>query len=149
VPVLLAGLAATATGLALGSRRSVRTRYRPDPWALPEWLTAGSGLAVAALVTWLAGRDPGAFTPSVVPPTAPVLPLAAALAALVGLLPAFAAPDPLGGTARDSARADRAPEFARATRTPRTGHTAPASESATKTETETETETTPRKAPRP
>ncbi|MFF5148461.1 energy-coupling factor transporter transmembrane component T [Kitasatospora aureofaciens] len=94
LPVLLLGLAAAFAGLLLGSRRSLRTRHRPDPWALPEWLTAGSGAAVAALVTWLASRDPAAFTPTVVPPTVPVLPLAVVPAVLLGLVPAFAAPTP-------------------------------------------------------
>ncbi|GAA1257497.1 hypothetical protein GCM10009665_54830 [Kitasatospora nipponensis] len=94
LPVLVAGLAASAGGLALGSRRSVRTRYRPDPWAWPEWLTAGSGVLVAAAMIWLSGRAPGAFAPTVVPPRVPALPLTAVLAVLVGLLPAFAAPAP-------------------------------------------------------
>ncbi|MDH6138967.1 MULTISPECIES: energy-coupling factor transporter transmembrane component T [Kitasatospora] len=95
LPALLAGLALTATGLALGSRRTVRTRYRPEGWSWPEWLVAGSGLAAAAVVTVLSVRDPAPFTPTVVPPTAPVLPLFAALAVLLALLPAIAAPRPL------------------------------------------------------
>ncbi|MFG2914428.1 energy-coupling factor transporter transmembrane component T [Kitasatospora sp. NPDC048298] len=94
LPVLALGLAAAFAGLLLGSRRSVRNRYRPDPWALPEWLTAGSGVAVAALTTYLAAQDPAAFAPTVVPPTVPALPLAAVLAVLLGLVPAFAAPIP-------------------------------------------------------
>ncbi|MDY0815031.1 CbiQ family ECF transporter T component [Kitasatospora purpeofusca] len=100
-PVLVIGLAAAFAGLLLGGRRSVRTRYRPDPWALPEWLTAGSGVVVAAATAWLAALDPLAFAPTVVPPTAPVLPVAAAAAVLVGLLPAFVTPvppDTTGGT---------------------------------------------------
>ncbi|MFE7192531.1 CbiQ family ECF transporter T component [Kitasatospora sp. NPDC057541] len=98
-PVLVIGLAAAFAGLLLGGRRSVRTRYRPDPWALPEWLTAGSGVAVAASTAWLAGLDPLAFAPTVVPPTAPVLPVAAAAAVLLGLVPSFAAPPPPAATA--------------------------------------------------
>ncbi|MET9402189.1 CbiQ family ECF transporter T component [Kitasatospora sp. NPDC002965] len=109
VPVLLLGLAAAFTGLLLGSRRSVRTRYRPDPWALPEWLTAGSGTAVAALTTWLAAGYPAAFAPTVVPPTVPVLPLTAVLAVLVGLVPAFVTPVPRPTTATGPAGADTGP----------------------------------------
>ena len=30
-------------GCALGGRRAGRTRYRPDPWALPEWLVVACG----------------------------------------------------------------------------------------------------------
>ncbi|MGW6915424.1 energy-coupling factor transporter transmembrane protein EcfT [Kitasatospora sp. NPDC054939] len=94
LPVLLLGLAAAVGGLALGSRRSVRSRYRPDPWALPEWLTAGSGVATAALMICFSAVDPVPFAPTVVPPSAPELPLAAVLAVLVGLVPAFATPEP-------------------------------------------------------
>lgn len=55
---------------------------------------ACSGVLVAGLVIWLSGRDPAAFTPSVVPLSAPTLPLSAALAVLIGLIPASAAPTP-------------------------------------------------------
>ncbi|GAA2144904.1 CbiQ family ECF transporter T component [Kitasatospora kazusensis] len=94
LPLLPAGLAAAAGGLLLGGRRSVRSRYRPDPWAVREWLVAGSGVAVAGLTVWLSGLDPAAFAPSVVPPAAPRLPLLPALALLIGLLPAVVAPHP-------------------------------------------------------
>ncbi|WP_045305139.1 energy-coupling factor transporter transmembrane component T [Saccharothrix sp. ST-888] len=94
LPLLLLGLASAAGGLLLGSRRAVRTRYRPDPWALREWSVAGSGVAVAGLMVWLSGRDPGALTPSLIPLTAPRLPLLPALCVLVGLLPAVTAPTP-------------------------------------------------------
>ena len=40
LPMLAVGLLA-AVGIAVGGRRTGRTRYRPDPWALPEWLVAG------------------------------------------------------------------------------------------------------------
>ncbi len=106
VPVLLAGLAAGAGGLLLARRRSVRTRYRPDPWALAEWLVAGSGIAVATCVIWLSGRDPGAFAPSVVPPQVPALPLAAVLAVLIGLLPAAVAPVPAPASPTTSRKAE-------------------------------------------
>ncbi|PYC77293.1 cobalt ABC transporter permease [Streptomyces tateyamensis] len=93
-PLLAAGAAAVAGALALGGRRTVRTRYRPDPWAAPEWLVAGSGLAAGAAVVLLSGRYPDAFTPGVVPLVLPALPLYAALAVLLALLPAVAAPPP-------------------------------------------------------
>lgn len=93
-PVLLLGLALTGAGLLLGSRRAVRTRYRPDPWAVPEWLVTCSGVAVAALTVWFSGRYPEAFMPSVVPPVVPTLPVLPAAALLIGLLPALVAPEP-------------------------------------------------------
>jgi energy-coupling factor transport system permease protein len=65
-----------------------RTRYRPDPWALPEWLTAACGLAVA-LTFQAAVHDPlGVGVPLRWPHVAP-LPFAAVL---LGLLPAVLTP---------------------------------------------------------
>jgi energy-coupling factor transport system permease protein len=93
-PVLVAGVAAAAVGLWLGGRRTVRTRYRPDRWGVRAWLVSGSGVAVAALLIRAAAVDPGALDPPAVPLTAPVLPLWPALAVLLGLLPAIAAPAP-------------------------------------------------------
>ncbi|MEV7420741.1 energy-coupling factor transporter transmembrane protein EcfT [Streptomyces sp. NPDC089919] len=94
LPVLLGGLALALAGLWLGGRRSLRTSYRPDRWGVRAWLVAGSGIAVAALLILAAGRDPEALRPGVLPLVAPVLPLGAAGAVLIGLLPAFVAPVP-------------------------------------------------------
>ncbi|WDV51352.1 CbiQ family ECF transporter T component [Streptomyces coeruleorubidus] len=94
IPVLLIGLAAALAGLRLGGRRSPRTRYRPDRWDVRAWLVVASGVAVAALLTLAAARDPAALHPGVVPLVAPTLPLWPAAAILLGLLPAFVAPDP-------------------------------------------------------
>ncbi|CAM5392445.1 energy-coupling factor transporter transmembrane component T [Streptomyces aurantiogriseus] len=94
LPVLLAGLAAALAGLHLGGRRSPRTRYRADRWTPRARLVAASGIAVAALLTLAASSDPTALHPTVVPLTAPTLPLWPAAAILVGLLPAFLAPAP-------------------------------------------------------
>jgi energy-coupling factor transport system permease protein len=81
-----------ATGaMAVGRQRVTRTRYRPDPWALPEWLVIGSGAVAAAALIIAAARGveglvlPG---PLVVPPV-PLLPV---LGILIGLAPAVAAP---------------------------------------------------------
>ncbi|MFC0054570.1 energy-coupling factor transporter transmembrane component T [Streptomyces actinomycinicus] len=92
IPVLLAGVAAALAGLRLGGRRSLRTRYRPDPWGLRAWLVTGSGVAVAALLTLASVRDPQALNPGVVPLVAPTLPLWPAAAVLLALLPAFVVP---------------------------------------------------------
>ncbi len=63
LPLLLAGVVAALAGLRLGGRRTLRTRYRPDPWDLRAWLVTASGVAVAALLTLAAARDPAALTP--------------------------------------------------------------------------------------
>ncbi|GGW82261.1 energy-coupling factor transporter transmembrane component T [Streptomyces lomondensis] len=94
VPVLLVGIVAALAGLKLGGRRSLRTRYRPDRWDVRAWLVVASGVAVAALLTLASVRDPAALHPGVVPLVAPTLPLWPAAAVLLGLLPAFVAPDP-------------------------------------------------------
>ncbi|WP_051713820.1 CbiQ family ECF transporter T component [Streptomyces sp. NRRL WC-3626] len=94
LPVLLAGVAAALAGLRLGGRRTLRTRYRPDPWDLRAWLVTASGAAVAVLLTLAASRDPAALHPGVVPLVAPALPLWPAAAVLIGLLPAFITPAP-------------------------------------------------------
>ncbi|MFJ2890418.1 CbiQ family ECF transporter T component [Streptomyces sp. NPDC087305] len=89
LPLLLAGVVAALAGLRLGGRRTLRTRYRPDPWDLRAWLVTASGVAVAALLTLAATRDPSALTPGVIPLTAPTLPLWPAAAVLLGLAPAL------------------------------------------------------------
>ena len=94
LPVLVLGALAAVTGLVLGGRRAVRTRYRPDPWAWREWLVSGSGIAVAALMVSLGPAYADALNPPAVPLAAPTLPLVPAAAVLLGLLPAFAAPVP-------------------------------------------------------
>jgi energy-coupling factor transport system permease protein len=79
-------------GLALGSRRVSRSRYRPDPWRTPEWIVAGCGLVAAIVLSAHTGYDPAALNPSLYPlrwPTLPVLPTIAVVAAAIA---AFAAP---------------------------------------------------------
>jgi energy-coupling factor transport system permease protein len=100
LPLVLGGAAVAAIGLAVGGRRSVRTRYRPDPWQAPEWLVAATGL-VAVLGVVLAGHhDPLSVSPSVTPLAVPSLPPLAAIGVLIALLPAWGTPRPIAGAAR-------------------------------------------------
>jgi energy-coupling factor transport system permease protein len=88
------GVVLAVAGLVLGNRGSRRTRYRPDPWRLPEWLVAVSGAATAAtFVTASAHALPG-MNLMVVPLLVPALPLVATAGALLALLPAWVAPRP-------------------------------------------------------
>jgi energy-coupling factor transport system permease protein len=89
----VAGGLALAAALALGSRRSDRTRYRPDPWLVAEWLVSLCGVAAVAGVV-VSGRLGDALDPSVYPLELPAVPVAAALGVLVAALPAWLAPEP-------------------------------------------------------
>lgn len=92
-PVLVAGGVALAAALALGSRRSDRTRYRPDRWLLAEWLVSLCGVAAVVGVV-VSGRLGDALDPSVYPLELPAVPVAAAVGVLVAALPAWLAPEP-------------------------------------------------------
>ena len=93
LPMLLVGCAFAAVGLAVGGRRATRTRYRPDPWAAPEWGVALSGL-VAAAAAVVASRGDGLAAMQPDPTELPPLPLLAVAGVLVALLPAWLAPVP-------------------------------------------------------
>ncbi|MPZ97437.1 MAG: energy-coupling factor transporter transmembrane protein EcfT [Propionibacteriales bacterium] len=91
LPMLLVGVAVAIAGLLVGGRRTRRTRYRPDPWALPEWLVAASGLTAAAALFVTGALDPGSLVLAG-PLTVPPVPWIAVLGALVAAAPAFVAP---------------------------------------------------------
>jgi energy-coupling factor transport system permease protein len=93
MPMLGAGAIVAALGLWVGGRRTRRTRYRPDPWALPEWLVVAAGVTSAALLFWLAHTDPAAAQPPD-PMAWPEVPLVALLAVAAAVLPAYLAPPP-------------------------------------------------------
>lgn len=95
VTLTLLGLGSVALmgALAAGRARAVRSRYRSDPWALPEWLVALSGVVPVVVFVWLAGQGIGGLTmpgPLASPPLDPY----AVAALLVALLPAVVAPIP-------------------------------------------------------
>ncbi len=92
LPMIALGILAALLGLAGAGGRVRRTRYRPDPWLLPEWVVVASGVIAAALAVWVSRGDPLAAYPPLTtwPPLVP-LHLAAAAIALAGGL---AAPPP-------------------------------------------------------
>ncbi|PID54462.1 MAG: cobalt ABC transporter permease [Micrococcales bacterium] len=56
------GVLAVAAGLVVGDR-SPRTRYRPDPWAAPEWVLCGAGCLTALFgVTGAAAGEASVLT---------------------------------------------------------------------------------------
>ena len=94
LPVLLVGVGVAAAALRSAGRDAVRTRYRPDPWATPEWITAGSGIVAAAGGIATSLLAPAALLPDPLPVLAIPLPAAATVGIVVALLPAWATPAP-------------------------------------------------------
>ncbi len=94
VPFVATGAVLVGVGMAVGGRRTNRTRYRPDLWRTAEWLVVGSGVvALVGLIVAAVMDVPGlqlVVTP-LHPPQVPLLPMAGVLVALV---PAVAAPAP-------------------------------------------------------
>lgn len=88
--LLATGVVLAVLGLYLSGRTVARTRYRPDPWLTPEWLTSLSGIVAATAVLM--------FAPSYLnlPLVWPTLPLAAATGVVFALLPAVVTPLPPG-----------------------------------------------------
>src|SRR3954470_20889807 len=89
LPLLITGALLVATGFVVGAHRGGRTRYRPDPWRLAEWLVLASGVATVAV---LAAATPETLFPAATPPRMPTVPFAALVAAGFAMLPAFLAP---------------------------------------------------------
>jgi energy-coupling factor transport system permease protein len=107
LPLLVAGSTAATASLVVGARRDPRSRYRPDPWAAPEWMVLASGAAAGGLVLVAAQRGVPGIVLQTSPAVWPTLPWLPALGVLLGLLPAWLAPMPplraveLAGGARD------------------------------------------------
>ena len=110
LPLLIGGGALTAAGFVVGARRGGRTRYRPDPWTMPEWLVVASGVVSAVAVALAPLAD---VYPSTSPPTTPSVPVLAIVGLLVAALPAWLSP-PLPETRVTArpARANAEPELA-------------------------------------
>ena len=93
LPMLVVGMATALGGFAMAGRRVGRTRYRPDRWQLPEILVAVSGIAAGAGMWAVQHWDPVVAHPGVL--NTPQISVLALAAALVAVLPVWAAPLPL------------------------------------------------------
>jgi energy-coupling factor transport system permease protein len=91
-PMLVLGVVAAVCGLALAGRRVGRTRYRPDPWRWPEFVVMLSGIASAVAAWWVADHQLVVAYPGL--SSYPEVTLPALVGVLLGLVPAFAAPEP-------------------------------------------------------
>ncbi len=100
LPIMAVAGVMCGIGLALGGRRSARSRYRPDPWRQPEWLVAGSGMAaLVAMIVAHVLNLPG-LTVSFTPLAFPSIPLLPVVGILVAAVPALAAPRPISPSTR-------------------------------------------------
>ncbi|HEX8004437.1 MAG TPA: energy-coupling factor transporter transmembrane component T [Mycobacteriales bacterium] len=100
-PAMALGALLLAGSLALGSRRSGRTRYRPDVWRRHEWAVAAAGL-VTPFALYLA--DGATLHPSTNPLGWPAVDPLALVGILVAVAPAFVAPRPPVTTPRVALR---------------------------------------------
>ncbi|MEU9336988.1 energy-coupling factor transporter transmembrane component T [Streptomyces sp. NPDC048290] len=107
LPAMAVGALLCVAGLRLGGRRVTRTTYRPDPWRLPEWAVAGSGLLAAVLLLSSLGYDPAQLNPTFYPLSWPELPLVPTLAILLAGTAGFVAPPPEPVRPRTTERAER------------------------------------------
>ena len=55
-PMLAVGAVLLVASLAPDGARSTRTRYRPDPWRVPEWVHGGRGCASRSAALVVAGQ---------------------------------------------------------------------------------------------
>jgi energy-coupling factor transport system permease protein len=94
LPALACGAVLLAGALGLGGARSSRSRYRPDPWLLPEWITVAAGMAAYVGVAVSARLDAASLNPGTSPIVAPSLPVYATAGVLLAAVPAFATPRP-------------------------------------------------------
>jgi energy-coupling factor transport system permease protein len=91
LPMVVGGLVGGLAGLRLSGRRVQRSRYRPDPMALPEWLVLGSAIA-ATIAIVLAGAAPLVMYPLAM--TWPPLSLPTLIALATLMLPSLVTPPP-------------------------------------------------------
>jgi energy-coupling factor transport system permease protein len=85
-PTLAVAAGVCCLGLAAAGRRVQVSRYRPDPWRLPEWLVAGCGVVCATLMYVADDGLTITFTPLGWPPLPPLPVLALLVAGLAGVL---------------------------------------------------------------
>ncbi|MEX1209442.1 MAG: energy-coupling factor transporter transmembrane component T [Candidatus Nanopelagicales bacterium] len=101
LPLLATGFILGGIGFALAGRRSVRTRYRPDPWTWPEWGVTACALATAGIVVAASVQGVSGLIAAVDPIAWPAVPAVAVLAILISALPAVITP-PVPDSARGS-----------------------------------------------
>ena len=127
LPVLAVAAVLCGVGLAVGGRRTARSRYRPDPWRRPEWIVAGSGLVALVAMSVAGALDVPGLTISFSPLAFPSIPLLPVVGILIALVPAIAAPNPIASppAPAHSAPGTTEPRTRTASRRRRPGPTGP------------------------
>ncbi|MFJ7213632.1 CbiQ family ECF transporter T component [Amycolatopsis sp. NPDC098790] len=93
-PFLVAGVVLGLIGFRTAGRRVQRSRYRPDRWHPAEFVTALSGIGVAAVLFATSSVDPTNLNPSLSTLSWPLLSWLPLAGVLLGVLPAFLTPPP-------------------------------------------------------
>jgi energy-coupling factor transport system permease protein len=94
LPALAAGVLLATVALVVGARRDQRSRYRRDPWGLPETLVCVVGLVPAVVLGVGSARLWDGVVPPQVPASLPTAPLWAVGAIAVAGLAAVVSPVP-------------------------------------------------------
>jgi energy-coupling factor transport system permease protein len=94
LPMLALGLCCAAGALVAGARRESRSRYRRDPWGLPEWLVCVVGVVPAVVLGLGSVRLWDGVVVQQVPATLPAAPLWAVASIAVAGLAAVVTPEP-------------------------------------------------------
>ena len=94
LPLVSVGAVVCGAGLAVGGRRNVRSRYRPDPWRGPEWLVMLSGLAALASFSIANALHQHGLVVSFSPLAVPAVPVLPLVGILIALTPVFVNPTP-------------------------------------------------------
>jgi energy-coupling factor transport system permease protein len=100
LPLFAVAIVLCAAGLAMGGRRTTRSRYRPDAWQTPEWMVAGSGVSALILLVITHAMNVSGLSPSFSNLVVPPLPLLPVLGILISLLPVLVAAS--AGSARSA-----------------------------------------------
>ena len=92
LPMLVIGAGALVWSLRAAHTHATRSRYRPDPWRVPEWVTVASGVAALAALVIGGHINSNDLHPAYSPLHAPALPLLPLLGILAAAFPAVATP---------------------------------------------------------
>jgi energy-coupling factor transport system permease protein len=110
LPLFAIAVVLCGTGLAVGGRRTTRSRYRPDRWGWSEWMVSASGIVALISLVLANALQVSGLNPSFSNLALPPLPLLPVVGLLVALLPAalvaapMSAPSPRPGRAAPEAQ---------------------------------------------